>query len=49
MDERSFEGSEGRVKGYLLMNDKKIAHIEFLMFEEEDEWKIQGMELKAPE
>ena len=49
MDERSFEGSEGRVKGHLLMNDKKIAHIEFLMSEEEDEWMIQGMELKAPE
>ncbi len=49
MDERSFEGSEGRVKGHLLMKDKKIAHIEFLLSEEEDEWKIQGMELKAPE
>jgi hypothetical protein len=49
MVERSFEGGEGRVIGHLLMQDKKIARIEFIMIEDGDNWKIQGLELKAPE
>ena len=49
MVERSFEGGEGRVTGHLLVQDKKVARIEFLMIEDGDDWKIQGIELKAPE
>ena len=49
MDERGFEGDEGNVIGYLLHDDKKLARIVFLMAKEGDDWKIQGMELKAPE
>lgn len=49
MDERGFEGNEGRVRGHLFMDSNKLAKIEFLMFKEDSGWKIQGMELKAPE
>ncbi len=49
VDNSGFKGDEGRVIGHLLVDNKKMAKIEFLMAKESDEWKIQGMELKAPQ
>jgi hypothetical protein len=49
VESRGFEGSEGRVMGFLNYGDTKLAKIEFLLLEEGDHWKIQGFELSSPE
>jgi hypothetical protein len=43
MEESSFEGTQGMVTGYLLLNGEKFSRIEYQMLNTDGNWKIHGM------
>jgi hypothetical protein len=43
------QGDKGRITGYLLWSNKKVAWVEFIMTKESGDWKIYSMQLKTPE
>jgi hypothetical protein len=45
LDERGFENNAGYVKGSLSDGDRDLARVEFQMVKEDNEWRIQGVEL----
>ncbi len=47
MEERGFEGNEGKVTGHLLIDGEKFSRIEFLMSKGDDDWKIQGIQITS--
>jgi hypothetical protein len=47
-DQSGQKGNEGRITGYLLLNNKKVAWIDFTMTKEDDSWKIYRFQLKKP-
>ncbi len=47
MEQRGFEGSEGKVTGHLLIDGERFSRIEFLMTKGDDDWKIHGIKITS--
>ncbi len=47
MEQRGFDGNQGQVTGYLLFDGDKYFRIEFNMIKNDDDWKIQGVQLTS--
>jgi hypothetical protein len=47
MEKRGFEGNKGEVSGHLLIDGEEYSRIEFLMTNNNDAWKIQGIHIKS--
>ena len=47
MEQRGFEGNQGRVTGHLLLEGDEYSRVEFLMSDVGDKWLIQGIQITS--